>query len=1278
MLSNRVHGLSQRKEGSTGPMEGTQSDQPDSSNTTLLEVQTRYFAQDLGRLFEIGFNTGFLSAIAKRPNLHAHFGTLYADDLKHLQLSDLLEQMYHNTGLVATRDRDILQRWVHYILIKGWLSGRTLLEEYIQTVTAIKQGIRRDIHYLQCNFYGANSLDTYPKNEKTAIQDMIKQLSPFGVNTLTENEIAEHSQTGNFLRADTLMLLKAGRQWRILCIDLSIFSLQHLSDLRDLGNVEELRRLLSREIRYRRSKSVFSDLSIDTAIDNSAKHLLSSQLTTYFTAFKRADKETTKLIQAASYAYDFFKFLRHKNIIQANDQVIFTIIGYTDRAINAMSVNQEQLSLLETCADIYKHKSSDQEIDAAREQVLKSIQKTTQRCFQGGRKFIQSLLHSVDEQDGLAWRSHTETLETFTNTKQPLTASQIPQNIQAMLKAEEYQGQHILDIHAAMVKKELASPHSFLFLTGCPGIGKTTAIVDFLKEAIERGEGFLFIYVSPRKQVNLDIIEKFREKTQLPPSDKVLGLTTNSTVIRNNQSRKTVHYYSQKRQDTFSEDGVTFIHADSDDAKKQRIRSRELEEIQEGFLIDKGEQISGVLQSLCCALHATLEKPLSNAIVATVAIQSLKKLDTSGKSTLRHLNTLFKSVLNDNEIIPHKMAQFQTKIKHVFFMIDEVTGDESGVAFLQEVHTFLTEHNLLHVPGLNTKIIVADASIVDPAIIKRHLEETSYEPDKIYFRRETGEQSLPLSYAELTFLREKAAVINANAYPASKLHMTYHIGVDCLQYVEETFVERSKKLDEQLQGRILNAILDLLKRDEVKQFIVYIQNKQRLARLIEAIRRIRGTFEKCIDYLDIHANSSEKDKKDIQAHRKSVKVVFMTASASRGLSFPEATHILIDIPRFEVEQNLMEILQVIYRGRGGERDNEEKYLSFYLTDRVIYVNEQDRLLSVRERMLHLLNVLFILKASIMTRITGSLQTGINQHFMMIPIGGRSTQMVGETFTSRMSKLIKEAQSHSYLHHDDKRLEHVFDSLKRLLEDVSIDLRPTGRETQATRQKQLYLSLLPDFAHEFQRRARKGFHELLNLPDLEKAYIAGSLLLIPLTYMSMQEKYWLSFEQILKEYRHKEIDLLKEMSDLRRDPTYPETFHHALNDGLVLLQALQDMLENKIPRYEQESTHPDQHCAIPLATLVIYESMRAFFRSGKELQELPEGMSFRALLGVYIRSLYPSDSTLPIGDNYDDFPFVIFRSQNLGEARNKMFTGKYLFMSQEMNIINMLLSSDEVE
>ena len=61
-------------------------------------------------------------------------------------------------------------------------------------------------------------------------------------------------------------------------------------------------------------------------------------------------------------------------------------------------------------------------------------------------------------------------------------------------------------------------------------------------------------------------------------------------------------------------------------------------------------------------------------------------------------------------------------------------------------------------------------------------------------------------------------------------------------------------------------------------------------------------------------------------------------------------------------------------------------------------------------MLHLLNILLILKTSIMTRIVGSGEIGLNQRFMMIPIGGKSVFAAGDTLTTRMGKLIKELQN----------------------------------------------------------------------------------------------------------------------------------------------------------------------------------------------------------------------------------------------------------------------------
>ncbi len=1038
--------------------------------------------------------------------------------------------------------------------------------------------------------------------------------------------------------------------------------------------------MLAREIHYVRSKSVFANLSIDTDVETASTEIISGKLQHYFTAFKREDKESAKFIQAASYAYSFYDFLTAKGILTASDEVILNVVGYTDRGMNAMTVRKEQIQLLAACAEIYKKHEADEEIAAARRHVLEAIQRAAAKSFIDGRTFTDRLVHLADHHEGLRWLEHTETLEDFVNTRSPLDPSYLSAGVRNRLEPGEYEGRHILDIHAALTKKELAHHTPYLFLTGHPGIGKTTAIVNFLKARARQGEGFLFLYISPRKQVNLDIIKKFQEDTGEPPCVNLFALTTNSLIIRNNHTHPTVHYYSQQQHDTFWANGVEFLFAEGEQAKEQRTARRHLEEIQEGLLIDKGERISGVLDSLCRALQASLTTLESKAIVATVAIQSLKRTK-SGKDTLQHLEKIFQGAYSTHAgvVIPAQMEKIGTRIQHLFVMIDEVTGDESGAEFLEGIHTFLHKYDLVDSKyGINTKIIVADASIVDPQIIQRHLAATAYEPNKIYFRRVVSQEAaLPLSIQSSTFKLKPAVVINANAYPASKLHITYKIGVDVLRYDEETFTERSKQLRQAVQSHITKDIVAVMDQPDPPQVLVYIQDKQRLAQLIQEISKVRnGAFHLNQDYLEIHANISEEHKKTIAEVQHKVNVVFMTASASRGLSFHRARHILVDIPHFEIEQNLMEILQVIYRGRGGDYDQQEKWLTFYLTDRIIYADTVDRELSVRESMLHLLNVLLILKTSMMTRIAGSGKLGVNQQFMMIPIGGKSVFAAGDTFTSRMSRLIKELQDVSYSNWKDKRLTYVSTSLTRILSEARIRLIASNdRRKQADDEPagQAYLTLLPLFAHNFSTAIGKGFQHLLDLPPLEKGYVSGNLLVVPIGGKSMQELYRMVMEDVF-ERKDTELDLLTCMRGLSKDRHYPESMHVALKDAIALIESLRHISEVKKPHYQQESDHPDQHYALPLLAFLTYDAMKAYFGSKPEREERIEA-SFHTLLASYVRALYPADSMLPIGKNYDVFPFVVFRCLNLAEARRKMFTDNYLFMSHEFNILNMLLSSN---
>ncbi|MGI9061693.1 MAG: helicase C-terminal domain-containing protein [Ktedonobacteraceae bacterium] len=1078
------------------------------------------------------------------------------------------------------------------------------------------------------------------------------------------------------------MLLRYAKKWRILCIDLSVFALRSLRDAGDLASIEKIRHILTTDISYMRSKSVFTNLGIDTDAETASPEVLAGKLRHYFAAFKRNDKESMKLIQAASYAYSFYGFLKQQTILNEEDDVVFNIVGYTDRSISTISAKKEQLIVLETCADIYKRALTRQTINDERTHVLETITKAAARGFHDGKTFVRKLVQLVDEGDGTHWLTHQETIGKFVNTQAPLAPDLISDEIRQQLEPKQYEGRSIQYIHEQLTKQALAGPTPYLFLTGNPGIGKTTAVVQFLKECSMRGEGFLFLYVSPRKQVNLDIIKKFREDEFGLQCNDLLALTANTVIIHSNQKKPTVHYYSKKRQDRFREHGVDFISMESEEAEKQRASQWRLEEIQEGLLIDKGERISGVLDSLCSALYASIDKPLSNAIVATVAIQSLKRTHQGTNTTLRHLEKIFQGAYSKGKgVNPVQMQNIARRIQHIFVMIDEVTGDESGVEFIEGIHTFLHKFELLPSGsskyGINTKIIVADASIVDPQIITQHLSETTYEPDKIYFRRVTAKHNaMPLSRQEFQFKHLPAVVINTNAYPARSLQITYHVGVDALAYDEETYTERSKQLQKEIQQRIIQDILSVLDAPDTSQLLVYIQDKQRLARLIQDVTKIRGTFQREIDYLEIHANISEEDRKSIEKYQDTVKVIFMTASASRGLSFKKAKHILVEIPHFEIEQNLMEILQVIYRGRGGNLDQEEKTLTFYLSEQIVYAEQIDRALSVRENMLHLLNILIILKTSIMTRIAGSGEIGLKQQFMMIPIGGKSVLAAGDTLTSKMGKLIKDLQNLSHSHLNDKRLEFVANRLMAVLNTARIRLLPSQQADKDALVKQSYIRLITTFSHEFHDAARKDFSHLLVLPHMEQAYIAGGLLVVPIQNHAIQETYWIDIERTLTE-QNVEFDLLQAIGQLSYDTRYPDSDRMLLKDAKVFLEHLKRTATGATSYYEQESDHVDQHYAIPLLALLAHKEMKAYFEKKPENEEGPIG-SFRSLLTTYVRTLYPADSILPIGQSYDNFPFVVFRSFNLREARRKMFTDKYLFMSHELNILNMLLASKEEE
>jgi hypothetical protein len=1202
-------------------------------------------AENLGLLFEVGFNIGILAYIERHQMKHK-FGDLYHRDLQHFKFPKMLKRIVSEDRTISEKDIQRIEKWCLYLLQKGFLSGLNFFGEYIKS-TRWHETKRSPIEilYYQCSFGDANSMGTYPKTEKEEYQDLLSQ---FKKPHLLENSSfwTRYQKKGEFLKADTLMLLQYRQEFRILAVDLSIFSVKSAKDLLDFTDLDlqNQRRLLQREIAYLGSKSVFSKLRIDTGNNDDFGLTFSQDLTRYFTAFKRQDKESAKLIQAGSYANSFYRFLREINILSDSASVVFNVVGYSDRAISTISLRPEHLQILNTCSQIYQNEPKEAEINQARKEVLNLIQLNASRSFADGKKLIQQLLESPN--DSINSISHTEKITNFSST---LT---------------------LRNNHAKLIQKALTSEKTYLFLTGNPGIGKTTAIVEFLKTNVK--EGFLFFYVSPRKQVNLDIIEKFKDSTTGKLDNETFCINTNSQLIEENSWLCVVNYYSNKRQGDFTENAVNFLDSHQE-IQRQIFRQPALKRKTEDEIMATNRRNQGVLSCLCEAIHTVIKGEISNNIVATACIQSLR-ITENGKNTLEHLGNIFKSAYSkrDHKIIPTEMCKISSRIKHIFIMIDEITGDDSGVEFLNGISKIIHDYKLTNPQyGFNTKVIVADASIVEKNVIKQHLSETSPEPDKIFFRRASSQAENSLSFEDFEFKRSPAAVINANSYPASSLIVTYKLFIESVQFNEDTFTAAKNHLKKRVQEQIVEDINNLWKRPDSGQILVYIQDKRKLQELIEKIKQQRGEFTEKKDYLEIHANLSDRDKEEIHQFKNQVKIVFMTSSASRGLSFPKAKHILLEIPHFRVESNLMEIIQVIYRGRGQYRENglektlddQEKELVFYLSDRAVYYND-DKQVSWQESTINLLNILLIIKTCILTRIQGYGQIG-REKFLMIPIGGKSVSAAGQTFSGQIANLIKDLKNESRRHPSHKLLGEVHTSLKKLLSRAEFVLSSPNQVSD----NYSYLELREIFNHKFSTLITKGFDNLLKFGNIEPGIINGSLLIVSIAEQKLNENYEIRLMEIAT---HATEELVNKMLAIHHSLDYPVRLRSAIKNAIELVDKIRDS-QNKTQFLQQHSQRFDQYYALPLFSFISGDIMSEYFAT--ETEEAEE-VRFRDILANYIHLLYPADKTLPIGYKYKDFPFIVFSSYSLEEMRQKIFTDKYLLTSNELNVLNLILAKKD--
>ncbi|MFM6244548.1 MAG: helicase, partial [Dolichospermum sp.] len=428
---------------------------------------TAKIADDLGRLFEVGFNIGILSYI-QQNNIKNGFGNLYRQELENLKFSQMKKRIIDK--VVSKLNRELAEKWCQFFLQKGFLCGLNFFREYLKSLGWYEKSKLENVEvlYYQCCFNGDNSIGTYEVNSQKWFKNVLSQ---FGNLEITAKDINFYKEKGEFLNADSLILLKYKRQYRVLCLDLSVFAIHTDEDMKDIDYVETIRSLLLKDVNYIRSKSVFSSLRIDT---ESLNVDFSPALQEYFTAFKYHDKESAKLIQAAGYIYSFCQFLTTSTIIPDISKLVCNAVGYSDRSFNTISITAQNLQIFQTCYQIYTKEDKTEELISARRRVLDKIKGNAFYSFQEGRQLVKSLLEITPDKINIL-PSHKETITDFYNSVSTVP----PELITSLNLTENY---NFRQAHNQLIKKYLLSENTYIFLTGNPGIGKTTAIVDFLKQ----------------------------------------------------------------------------------------------------------------------------------------------------------------------------------------------------------------------------------------------------------------------------------------------------------------------------------------------------------------------------------------------------------------------------------------------------------------------------------------------------------------------------------------------------------------------------------------------------------------------------------------------------------------------------------------------------------------------------------------------------------------------------------------------------------------------------
>jgi hypothetical protein len=1289
--------------------------------TDLSELSFHQQAVAWGQAYEVLVKRGVLACLLERHLIARDQPGL--EQWQQLRLLDVTRSLTDQLQVLDDAARDVVETQVRHLALTAFGVGYTATREYLDSIV---RETRKGIDTLKVRAIWCPVMLPGESSATGEVQAGCRErfAKALGLPGVVDPSWSEKGQPAN---ADFLLWIAAAKDDFLLVQEYSYDMPPDVADYRDQGkHLDEL----TRHRRIVDSRSVFARVAAEVTGEGFD---LSSDLKRYFTALTSENKPLFKLCQAASYAEMTVALLRSRGMLER--RCMARALAITPNGLESLVAPfvpdadaDARVGLMAQLGSAYRgaRKVGDgneallaEQAEALFKGMLNKLPKELRDGMKGLRalpepgedytfEFDEELKNFANPTDEFSVEDATARIEETAALTQYFGSSPRAAIGKALLEfAAGAEKLSLRDVHAGAVVAglECAKPGrlNVLALEGNPGIGKTTALRRYLAK---KPEGYLFLYVSPRVVINRDVTEGMGRNRDGSPTG-ILTVTTNAPLIaaaeRWHKQQVELGLDTKRTIDgAVVADGVAelvkptgsmLVLTPEEEAKidaehaASRVRKDTLSEHED---LVKDRRLMGVLKGMASTARELLElNPTVNRTVLTAALQGFRERDND-KTTIDALSSLFQSDVSKTAGIRERQ-RFAQRMPNIVVMVDELAGDGAGARFVHTIAKWLCDE-FIDCFGddspFTVTLVVSDASLGNETVLDRYLNAGIRAPDKVLVSKSRGEHPFEVAATRVRIgggYRDTLHVMT-NSFPASALHLHYRVQLSAVQLVESTKLNKLGQMQtprEAIREAADEATLENARQQIAKalkagarQVIYFAQDKEFLRNLRKALVAspdLKLDWD-TVKVLDSSVPGPERKRLVKEEVRDSIRVFLMTSSGARGVSFPLTDWIVASVPRFNIESALMEIAQLVYRGRGMYHDEHGKQVSgdrvprhlvMLVDDYVVWEDEMDKRQWLRQS-LDLMTLLVLLRSTLITRIKGD--AGLRQLLAIVPVGAVGSEELISLMSQYVAQFVKEAEIFK-VQGEDKELVNLVLRASTHIQEIFSRARLHGVARKGMDGRSI---VKPDFTEGLLKLVTDGISPLLlaapegtSVPD--HMYFSGPVVVETWAGFDKQEVF--AFEGHETQVTKASRELIGALYAIDKEPRLASTIRTPAINLLRLLQREEHDAANEFKTLK-ELKSPNTWVAVPAD---YYSFLHATTPEEGKLFRLEDPRLWQEALA---RTLSAGSAVLPPLPRYESFPWAAGVGQVSPLKLDLVFDDRYFMASNELNLLNTLLLANE--